>query len=32
MGAAALAGWMERDTPAVPGVGLRFKQLIYFAN
>ena len=28
MGAAALAGWMERDTPAVPGVGLRFEQFL----
>ena len=30
MDAAALAGWMERDTPAVPGVGLRFQQALIF--
>ena len=28
MNAAALAGWLERDTPAVGGVGLRFKQFL----
>ena len=28
MDVATLAGWMERDTPAVPGVGLRFKQFL----
>ena len=28
MNAAALAGWMERDTPAVRGVGLCFKQFL----
>ena len=28
MDAAALAGWMEWDTPAVPGVALSFKQFL----
>jgi hypothetical protein len=28
MNVATLAGWMEQDTPTVPGVGLRLKQFL----